>query len=176
MTRDVLAQSTSKREPPVPRSPFGHSAVSHHQLKAPQNVRRLVQLILRPRLLYCASIFTPREVDLRPIRAIWHSAAHWTLGAFRTAPITSLLAEAGLPSTHLLFKHARLRYALRMACGSPATNPATAALPPSFPSAITWRDPFTGRHAVPYPMTREWNTNPTRSWGHHPLHIDAIAS
>ena len=126
----------------------------------PQNVRRLVQLVLRPRLLYGASIFTPREVDLWPIRVIWHSAAHWILGAFRTTPITSLLVEAGLPPIHLLFKHARLRYALCMVCGSPATNPATAALPPSFPSAITWRDPSTGRHAVPYPMTREWKLTP----------------
>ena len=84
----------------------------------PQNVRHLVQLVLRPRLLYGAAIFSPREVDLRPIRAVWHSAAHWILGAFRTTPTTSLLIEAGLPPVHLLFKHSRLRYALRIACAS----------------------------------------------------------
>ena len=140
----------------------------------PQNVRHLVQLVLRPRLLYGASIFSPREVDLRPIRAVWHSAAHWILGAFRTTPTTSLLIEAGLPPIHLLFKHARLRYALRVACAQPTTNPAAAALPPSFPTTVPWRDPFTGRHAVPYPMTKEWNS--TRTWGRPPLHMDNITS
>ena len=53
----------------------------------PQNVRHLVQLVLRPRLLYGASIFS-REVDLRPMRAVWHSAAQWILGAFKTTPTT----------------------------------------------------------------------------------------
>ena len=102
----------------------------------PQNVRHLIQLVFRPRLLYGASIFSPREVDLRPIRAIWHSAAQWILGAFRATPTTSLLVEVGLPPIHLLFKYARLRYALRIACAQPTTNPATAALPPSFPSSV----------------------------------------
>ena len=134
----------------------------------PQDVRHLVQLVLRPRLLYGASIFSPREVDLRPIRAVWHSAAQWILGAFRTPPTTSLLVEAGLHPIHLLFKHARLRYALRIACASPTTNPAAASLPPRFPSTIAWRNPFTGRHAVPYPMTREWDS--TRTWGRPPKH------
>ena len=98
---------------------------------------------------------------------------HWSLKLAGASALSSCcLVEAGLPPIYFLFKHARLRYAFRMACGSPATNPAIAALPPSFPFAITWRDPFTGRHAVPYPKTREWNTNPTRSF----LHIDAIAS
>ena len=36
--------------------------------------------------------------------------------------------------------------------------------------------PFTGRHAVPYPMTRKWNSSSTRTWGRPPLHIDALAS
>ena len=79
----------------------------------------------------------------------------WSLKLAGASAHSFCLVGAG-PFPHLLpFKHARLRYALRMACGSPATNPATAALPPSFPSAITWRDPFTGHHAVPYPKTRE---------------------
>ena len=42
------------------------------------------------------------------------------------------------------------------------------------PSAILWRDPFAGRHAVPYPMTSEWDS--TRTWGQPPLHIDNLAS
>ena len=96
------------------------------------------------------------------------------IGAFKTTPTTSPLVEAGLPPFHILFKHARLRYALRIACASPTTNPAAAALPPCFPSTTSWRDPYTGRHAVPYPMTREWNS--TRTWGRPPLHIDALAS
>ena len=50
------------------------------------------------------------------------------------------------------------------------------ALPPRFPSTITWRDPFTGRHAVPYPTTREWNSGSTRTWGRPPLRIDALVS
>ena len=108
----------------------------------PQNVRRLVQLVLRPRLLYGASIFSHSEVDLRPLRAVWHSAAHWILGAFRTTPTTSLLIEAGLPPVHLLFKHARLHYALGIACAQPTTNTAAAALPHSFPTAIQWGDSF----------------------------------
>lgn len=49
--------------------------------------------------------------------------------------------------------------------------------PSSFPSSVTWRDPFTGRRAVPYPITiREWNNNPSRSWGQRPLHIDTLTS
>ena len=36
----------------------------------PQNVHHLVQLVLRPRLLYGASIFSPREARLCPIRAV----------------------------------------------------------------------------------------------------------
>ena len=110
------------------------------------------------------------------MRAVWHSAAHWILGAFRTTPTTSLLVEVGLPPIYLLFKHARLRSALRIAYASPSTNPATAALPPRFPSTVPWRDPFTGRHAVPYPMTREWDSPPSCSWGRPPLHIDNLAS
>ena len=75
--------------------------------------------------------------------------------------------------THASFL-AHLRYALRVACAQPTTNPATAALPPSFPSSVSWRDPATGRHAVPYPMTREWGSTQTR--GCPPFHIDSIAS
>ena len=95
---------------------------------------------------------------------------------FRTAPTTSLLIEAGLPPAHLLFNHARLRYALRIECAQPTTNTAATALPHSFPTAIQWCDPFTGRHTVPYPMTRSWNSEPTRAWGRPPLHIDNLAS
>lgn len=73
--------------------------------------------------------------------------------------------------THLLFKHSRLCYALR---ASPTTNPAAAVLPPHFPSAISRRDTFTGRHAVPYPITQEWNS--TRAWGRPPLHIETLPS
>ena len=151
-----------------------HTLSSPAKGLTPQNVRHLVQLVLRPRLLYGESILSPREVDLRPMRVVWHSAAQWILGAFRTTPTTSLLVEAGLPPIHLLFKHARLRYALCIACASPTTNPAAAALPPRFPSTIAWRDPFTGRHAVPYPMTREWDS--TRTWGCPPLHINTLTS
>ena len=152
---------------PVRSVMFSASVIAIAQGKdlSPQNVRHLVQLVLRPRLLYGASIFSPREVDLSPIRAVWHSAAQWILGAFRTTPTTSLLTEAGLPPGHLLFKHARLRYALRIACAQPSTNPAAAALPPSFLTTAPWRDPFTVRYEVPYPMTREWNSEPTRTWG-----------
>ena len=64
-------------------------------------------------------------------------------------PITALLVDSSLPPSHLLFKHARLRYALRIACASPTTSPAAAAQPRRFPSAIARRDSFTGRHAVP---------------------------
>ena len=38
------------------------------------------------------------------------------------------------------------------------------------------RDPVTGRYAVPYPVTRKWNSSSTRTWGCPPLHIDALAS
>ena len=153
-----------------------HSLSSPAKGLTPQNVRHLVQFVLRPRLLYGASIASHREVDLRPIIALWHSAAHCIIGAFRTTPTTSLLIEAGLPPAHLLFKHARLRYALRIACAQPTTNTAADALPHSFPTAIQWRDPLTGHQAVPYPMTRGWNSEPTRSWGCPPLHIDSLAS
>ena len=36
----------------------------------PENIRHLVQLVLRPRLLYGASIFSPREVGLRPMSSM----------------------------------------------------------------------------------------------------------
>ena len=108
-----------------------HNLSSPAKGLTPQNVRRLVQIVLRPCLLYGVSIFSPRKVDLCPMRAVWHSATHWILGALRTTPTTSLLVEAGLPPIHLLFKHARLRSALRIACASPSTNPAAAALPPA---------------------------------------------
>ena len=91
-------------------------------------------------------------------------------------PHNTLLLEAGLPPIHILFKHARLRYALRIACASPTTNSAAAAFPPCFPSTTTWRDPLSGRHAVPYAMTRKWNSSSTRTWGRPPLHSNALAS
>ena len=87
-----------------------HSLSSPAKGLTPQNVWHLVQLVLRPRILYGAAIFSPRKVDLRPLRAAWHSAAHWILGAFRTTPTTSLLIETGLPPVRILLKHARLRY------------------------------------------------------------------
>ena len=43
-----------------------------------------------------------------------------------------------------------------------------AALPPNFSNAILWRDPFTGLHALPYPMAEE-NSESTRSWNHPPF-------
>ena len=104
---------------------------------APLNVGHLIQLVLRPRFLYGASMLSPCKVVLRLMRAGWHSAAQWILGAFMTTPTLSLLFEAGLPPIHTLFKHARICYALCIASASPTTNPAAAALPPGFPSTAT---------------------------------------
>ena len=113
---------------------------------------------------------SPRKVDQHPIRTVWHSAVHWILEAFRTTPTIPLLLEAGLPPHPPPLQHARFRYTLRIVCAQPTANPAAAALPPSFPTAIPWRDPFTGRHAVPYPTTMEWDS--TRTWVRPLFHID----
>ena len=48
----------------------------------------------------------------------------WSLKLAGASALSSCLVEAGLPPIYFkfLFKHARLRYALRMACGLPATT------------------------------------------------------
>ena len=79
---------------------------------------------------------------------------------------------------HLLFKNARLCYSLRIACPN---QPPIQQQPPSHTAfqllssgVIPSQDATLFR--THYPMTRSWNTDPTRSWGHPPLHIDNLAS
>lgn len=165
MTRDAPEQFTFRRErqcsdrPPITPLPLFLCQRTHPSEYPPPRLACPL-----PPLLYGASIsiFSSCEADLHPIH-----------GAFRTT-ITSLtlLIDVGLPPIHLLFKHARPRHALRIACAQPTPNPAAAALPCNL-TAIPWGDPVTGRHVVPYPMTREWGS--VRTWGRHSLHID-IAS
>lgn len=100
------ARFTFKKEQ---RSPSDHSAAFHHQPEALP-----LRMFATPRLLYEASISSPWEVDLRPMRA--------------ASPRRTLGLQNHL--RHLLFKHARI------ACAQPTTNPAAAALPLSFPTTI----------------------------------------
>ena len=145
LAQDALAQSTSRREQHPQQSPTVTPQLvivsqEPYSPKCPAPCPTCPSL-LAP--LCCCYLLTPRGRPT-PHKAVWNSAAHWILGAFRTTPTTSLLIKAGLPPVHLLLKHARLRYALRVACAQPPTNTAAAALPHSFPAAAQWHDPFTG--------------------------------
>ena len=80
---------------------------------------------------------------LRPIRAIWHPAAHRDPRGLQNYPHCFPVGRSGLTPLRLS-KNAR---PCHLACVSLTSGPAAAALPPHFRSAFLWRDPFADRHA-----------------------------
>jgi hypothetical protein len=140
-------------------------------------VYRLVTQVIQPKILYSVHLFTPTITALKRLNLLWHQAARWILGAFRTTPISSLLVEACLPPIQHLFRAHKLRYVYRIACLDPSPNNTISALLGEFPTALPFCNPHTSRllcgHRIQTSFSKWTNTKPP---SHCPLlTIDKLA-
>lgn len=106
-------------------SPPGSGLTSH-------NNRKLAQAIILPSLLYGADVFAPNNSSLKMLATCWHQVLRWVTNMFRNSNLHTLYPEACLPPIQACCHRVRLLLARRIAHASPANNPASARLPPTF--------------------------------------------
>ena len=101
--------------------------------------RRLAMGLLLPILTYGCDLFSPNAAMLNKMTVFWNKVMRWITNCFTSTPVPILACEACLPPLLSLLPHRRRMAALRMACAPPEINPASARLPPTFPSLSHFR-------------------------------------
>jgi len=99
-----------------------------------------------PILTYGGALLIPNYAALRGMNRFWHRVQRWTTNNFFSTPTTILSQEACLPPIISYSRYQRRLAALRVACGPPKANPASARLPQSFPSLSSSRAPDASGH------------------------------
>ena len=107
---------------------------------------RIAHGLLLPVLTYGADLLTPNTHALRGMDSFWYRVQRWTTNNFFSTPISILSREACLPPIVPYCRYRGRLAALRVACAPPNANPASARLPPSFPSLSTFRAQDSSRH------------------------------
>ena len=140
---------------------------------------RIATGLLLPILTYGTDLLTPSYIALRSMNGFWHRVQKWTTNNFYSTPTSILAREACLPPIVSYCRYRRRLAALRVACAPPYANPASARLPPSFPSLSTFRAQDSSRHhtkglsSVDPPL--DWKSKvPSRPLRKY-LPIDALA-
>jgi len=102
--------------------------------------------LLCPIVTYAAALLTPTDTALRGMNSFWHRVQRWTTNNFFSTPTSIIAREACLPPIISYCRYRRRLAALRVACAPPCANPASARLPPTFPSLSSFRAHDSSRH------------------------------
>ena len=114
-------------------------AISHHGKGLnPRACRHIAQAFVRPILLYGANLLTPTKSASLKMEMLWKRVARWATTCFYRTNAAALLAEACLLPLPLTIGDLQVGYVARIAGSHPSYNPASARLPPDFPSP--WAD------------------------------------
>jgi len=140
---------------------------------------RIANGLLLPILTYGANLLTPNYPALRGINSLWHRVQRWSTNNFFSTPTSILSREACLPPIVSYRRYRRGLAARRVACAPPNANTASARLPQSFPSILSFRVQDASRHptiglsSVYLPLSRRTKvpSPPIRK----PLPVDALA-
>ena len=127
----------------------------------PRACRHIAQVLVRPILLYGANLLTPTKGVLRKMDALWHRVARWVTTCFYRTNTSALLAEACLPPLNITIDGLQVAYTARIAGTFPSQNPASARLPPDFPTPWALQTPkrenfFVGVKGIYRPLP--WRT------------------
>ena len=114
-------------------------AISHHGKGInPRACHHVAQAFIRPILLYGANLLAPTKGCLLKMGHLWHRVARWVTTCFYRLNHNILLAEAALQPLALTIRNLQVAYVARVGGTFPTLNPASARLPPDFPSP--WAD------------------------------------
>ena len=114
-------------------------AISHHGKGLnPRACRHIAQAFIRPVLLYRANLLAPTKGCLLKMGYLWHRVARWVTTCFYRLNNAILLAEVALQPLTLTICSLQVAYVARIRGTFPTLNPASARLPPDFPSP--WAD------------------------------------
>ena len=88
---------------------------------------------------------------------LWHRVARWVTTCFYRTNTSALLAEACLPPLNITIDGLQAAYTARIAGTFPTQNPASARLPPDFPTPWALQtpkgeDPFVGVTGIYQPL------------------------
>ena len=132
----------------------------------PRACRHVTQAFICPILLLGANLLAPTKGCLLKMGYLWHRVARWVTTCFFRLNNAILLAEAALQPLALTIRSLQVAYVARVGGTFPTHNPASARLPPDFPSP--WEDRsfrrvnhFEGvvgiRRPLPWRTTRRYN-------------------
>ena len=114
-------------------------AIYHHGKGInPRACRHVAQGFICPILLYGANLLAPTKGCLLKMGHLWHRVAHWVTTCYYHLNHDILLAEAALQPLALTVRNLQVAYIARVGGTFPTMNPASARLPPDFPSP--WAD------------------------------------
>ena len=115
-------------------------AISHHGKGLnPRACRHIAQAFIRPVLLYGANLLAPTKGCLLKMEYLWHRVARWVTSCFYHTNSAALLAEAAMQPLAITVQGLHVLYVARIARTCPTLNPASARLPPDFPTPWTDR-------------------------------------
>ena len=114
-------------------------AISHYGKGLnPRACRHIAQAFIRPILLYGANLLAPTKGCLLKMGYLWHRVARWVTNCFYSTNSAALLAEAAMQPLAITIHGLQIAYVARIAGTFPPLNPASARLPPDFPTP--WAD------------------------------------
>ena len=112
---------------------------------SPHLAHTLSVSLISPIILYGVDLYTPHACMTCGLSSLWHQVQRWCTNCFKSTPIPILAAEASLPHLSSLVAQKQNNAAIRLACSPPHINPATARLPPDFPTFTNYSAPDTFR-------------------------------
>ena len=114
-------------------------AISHYGKGLnPRTCRHIAQAFIRPILLYGANLLAPTKGCLLKMGYLWHRVACWVTNCFYSTNHAALLAKAAMQPLTITIHGLQIAYVARIAGTFPTLNPASARLPPDFPTP--WAD------------------------------------